>query len=627
MKVTHKISLVASAIVVLVFTLFSWIQYQQVKEALYEQTEQNIRETSATLAHQIANWLNGKLALIEMVAQTIDADFSPEQIQKSFETPLLAKEFLLMFGGLDTDGKAIKNDNSWQPSADWDARKRPWYPYARANNRAVLTEPYPDSTTNEILISAVAKLTDKGTFKGAFGGDLSLKTVSDAVNTLNFNGAGYAFLVSADGNIISHPTAELNGQPLQKLFDGQQPQLNTTLQELHSKDARVLTSFEPLDTLQGSHWFIGVVLNKGSVMNQANAFGLRAMIGTIVSAALCSLVLYLMMGRVLQPLKKLRESLVEINSGQGDLTRRLVVASGDEFGKVSMDFNQFIEYLQSLIRDIQGLSQDIRQSSTDTSESASHSVQSLNNQLHELDQLATAMNEMSATAQEVATIAQQAANAARTSNEAVERGVSVVSKTTLAIEHLSNDMEATVNTINELATYSNNIESILTVITGIAEQTNLLALNAAIEAARAGEMGRGFAVVADEVRALASRTQESTEEIQKMIEQLQSGVRKAEHTISQSRERASETRTVAAEADLALGQIREGIGAISEMTLQIATAAEEQSATTEEINRNTSNIRDISHEVAQGAQVQRDFCDTMVQLTHRQDQELNKFKV
>ena len=626
MQVTHKVALVASAIVALAFTLFSWLQYHSVRDALYEKTEHSVQESSVVLSHQITNWLNGKLALIDMMAETINADFSPDSIQQTFDTPLLKDEFILIFGGLDSDGERITNDPSWNPTG-WDARKRPWYPYARANKQAVLTDPYADAATNEILISAVANLYDNGKFMGAFGGDLSLKTVSDAINTLNFHGTGYAFLLNAEGGIISHPNSELNGKNITELFGARQPSLDEQLQELDSNGTTVLTAYKALDNLHGSQWLVGVVLDKSKVMAEANAFGTRAIIGTLVSVIACILVLYLTMGQLLRPLKGLRHSLQEINSGDGDLTKRLNADSKDEFGLLSTDFNQFIEYLQNLITDVKAVSQQIRSNTDQTSESANASATSLEQQLQELDQLATAMNEMAATAQDVANNAQLAADSASNADSAAEKGVQVVSRTTASIEKLSSDMDAAVGTISELANYSNNIESILTVITGIAEQTNLLALNAAIEAARAGEQGRGFAVVADEVRALASRTQESTEEIQKMIEQLQSGVRKAEQTINESRQMASQTNEVAAEADHALSEIRDGIRQINDMTMHIATAAEQQSATSEEINRNTTNIRDISQSVSDSAQQQSALCETMVELTRGQDKALGQFKV
>ena len=626
MKVSQKVALLASVIVVLTFAIYSWLQYHSVRDTLMEKTQQATQESASVLGFQITNWLNAKLRLIDMMAENIDQNFSKETIQNTFDLPLLKKEFILIFGGLDTDGKTITNDPSWNP-AGWDARKRPWYPYAKSNKQAVLTDPYADAATKEILISAVANFYDNGRFMGAFGGDLSLKSVSDALNKLNFNNSGYAFLVSADGNIISHPNGDMNSKNYSELFGGQAPAMTTELKEASSAGIDVLTGFYRLEGLFGSDWLVGVVLEKDKVMAEASELGMMAVIATLVSALVCSVALYAAVTRQLLPLQHLRQSLQEINRGEGDLTRRLPVESKDEFGQVSSDFNQFIEYLQSLIRQVKDITSEVRNNSDMTACAASDASNCLTSQLHELDQLATAMHEMSATAHEVAQNAQNAADAVNRADEAAAVGADVVSHTTSAIASLSEDMENVVQTINELAGYSNNIESILTVITDIAEQTNLLALNAAIEAARAGEMGRGFAVVADEVRALASRTQESTEEIKNMIQQLQSCVRTAENTIAKGRDKAQKTQQEASEANEVLINIRGNISEISQMTIQIATAAEEQSATAEEINRNASNIRDLGQSVADGAKAQESNCVTMAELTARQDTELSKFRV
>lgn len=626
MKVSHKIALFASTIVVLAFSVFSWVQYYSVKDALYESTATNTAESTKALGEQITNWLNGKLALIDMMAETINEDFSAETIQNTFNTPLLKREFILIFGGLDTDGERITNDPSWNPQG-WDARKRPWYPYARSHQRAVLTDPYPDAATKEILISAVANIYDKGEFKGAFGGDLSLKTVSEAVNTLNFHGTGYAFLVSADGNIISHPDAELNGKSLNEFFTAGVPRFSEELQELTVDGREVFTSYYKLNGLYGSEWYVGVVLDKAKVMAEASSMGWAALIGTLISALLTCVAIYLAVSRALQPLQTLKDSLHEINSGEGDLTKRLDVTSKDEFGQLSEEFNRFLAYLQELVGQVKNISVDVRANTDMTAASAEVASGQLQQQLFELDQLATAMHEMSATAQDVAANAQRTAASSQEVDEATHTGVEVVSQTTTSIEGLARDMETVVGTINDLSSYSDNIASILTTITDIADQTNLLALNAAIEAARAGDLGRGFAVVADEVRALASRTQQSTEEIKDMIQQLQAGVKNAEVVILKGRDRANETQAMAAEADGVLGSIRESIQDINQMTLQIATAAEEQSATAEEINRNTANIRDISGNVSDQARDQESNCNAMVQLTSQQDSALSKFKV
>ncbi|GAA3912887.1 methyl-accepting chemotaxis protein [Litoribacillus peritrichatus] len=626
MKVSQKIVLVSAVIILFVISILSWTQYVTVRDSLYQKAEKNINETSSALGFQVSNWLNGKLHLIDMMAQSIDADFNQQRIQQTFNLPILKNEFLLIFGGLDTDGKAITNDRSWNP-ANWDARQRPWYGVAKAaNGKAALTDPYADASTGEILISVVANFSDNGTFKGAFGGDLSLKTVSDAVNTINFGGAGYTFLLNANGTIISHPNNKLNGQKIAKLFTQDKPKLTTTLQTLDMDDQTALVSFHPLKNLQGTNWMIGVVVDKDIIMSDAYTIGTRALIAAILGVLISSVILFPVMTHVLKPLKQLHESLIEINRGEGDLTERLPITSNDEFGKVSEQFNIFISYLQEMIIEIKQLSSGVRDGSSLTNHAAQNASNNLQ-QLEELDQLATAMSEMSSTAHEVADNAQRGADSASSAQDAASHGSEVVAKTTGAINQLSSDMEEAVSTINNLAEYSSNIESILSVITGIAEQTNLLALNAAIEAARAGEQGRGFAVVADEVRALASRTQQSTEEIQNMINQLISGVKQAEQKINHSKTMANDTRDISSQANEALQAIRDRISEISDMNIQIAAAAEEQSATTEEINRNTTNIRDISQIVADGAKEQTMHCQNMEEQADQQQNRLNVFKV
>ncbi|MDP3847498.1 MAG: methyl-accepting chemotaxis protein [Pseudomonas sp.] len=627
MKISHKVGLAAAAVLFITTSLLSLAQVSQVRDTLRNQAEASISESSNALARQIENWLNAKLKLIDMLGQSIDSQFNPEDIQRLFQRAILKDEFILVFGSLEADGKPIKNDPNWQPKPDWDGRQRPWYGTGKASTRAVLTDPYVDSTTGEILISAVTKLTNGGVFQGVLGGDIPLQTVAEAVNTLDFNGAGYAFLLSRNGSIISHPDAKLNSKAYSELFDGKSPALDKTLTPVQADGKNLLVSFTPLSNLKGMDWYIGVVLDENLVMAEANALSWRAVIGTVVGVLLSLLVLGVLMNRLLKPLALLNDSLHEINQGEGDLTRRLPADGNDEIAAVSQEFNRFLQNLQTLISDVKSSSQLVRASSTSTSNEANQASNRLQEQLQELDQLATAMQEMASTAEEVARNAQAAAQAAIAANQETENGVAVVSRSTEAIKRLASEMNDTSHAINELAKLSHNIESILSVITSIAEQTNLLALNAAIEAARAGETGRGFAVVADEVRSLASRTQQSTREIREMIDQLQTGVKQAEARIQQSSNTAAQTAEEASAANEMLGRIRDAITRINDMNLQIATAAEEQSATTEEINRNTTNIRDISHEVATGAENQVEQCALMADQVGNQDRLLGRFKV
>ena len=626
MKVAWKVVIASSLVLTVAISLLSWYQYREMTHNLKTHTDSAIHEASTALSQQITHWLNGKIEIINLVSQVIDSDFSPETIQNTFNSPLLKNEFLLIFGGLDTDGKAIKNDPSWQPK-DWDARQRPWYSVAKNSNQAAITEPYADAVTKDILISVVANLTDKGTFKGAFGGDLSLKTVSDALNTVNFNGSGYAFLLTGEGKVISHPDANYNGKDYSQVFSGKKVTMAQNITPIDLDGKTFWVSFIPLKNLKGLNWYLAIVVDEAIVMADADAMAWKSVFGELISVLIGVIVLSSVMQHILKPIGLLNSSLIEINSGNGDLTKRLPVISTDEFGEVAKQFNLFIAQLQSMITNVKSISDDIRQSTQLTSKESQKAESELATQLAELDQLATAMNQMASSAVEVANSAQVAAQSAQTADTETANGVKIVSNASSSIKNLASEMDKAVATVVELAKYSDNIESILLVITGIAEQTNLLALNAAIEAARAGETGRGFAVVADEVRSLASRTQKSTSEIKTMIEQLQSGVRDAENKIKQSREMANETSQEAGKANQALEEIRAAIIRINDMNLQIAAAAEQQSATSEEINRNTTNIRDISQEVSTGAHEQVSHCKAMSQQVTEQDKLLSQFKV
>ena len=627
MKIRYKVSLVAACVLFVTTSLLSLVQVEQIRTILRHQVEASISESSNAVARQIENWLNGKLRLMDLASQSIDSQYSPQATQRIIDSPILKNEFKLVFGALESDGKPIKNTASWNPKPDYDGRIRPWYVTGKAGGQAVLTEPYKDSTTGEILISAVARISDAGQLLGVFGGDIRLTAVADAINTLDFGGAGYAFLLSKSGNIISHPDAELNGKPYSQLFAGSALPLNSQLQEVSSDEKSLLVSFIPLTDLKGMDWYIGVVLDQDIVMAAAHILSWRAVIGTGLGVLLSLLVLGLLVRRLLRPLDQLKESLADINRGEGDLTRQLPVVGNDEIALVSGEFNQFLRNLKALIGDVKSSSQQVRESTTATSCEADQAAHRVQIQLLELDQLATAMTEMASTAEDVARNAQAAAEAAIVASEETANGVALVSKSTGAIKRLADEMDDTGHAINELSTLSQSIESIVAVITSIADQTNLLALNAAIEAARAGESGRGFAVVADEVRSLASRTQQSTQEIRLMIDQLQAGVKHAQVRVQQSRDTASKTAGDANAANETLERIREAIYRINDMNLQIAAAAEEQSATTEEINRNTTNIRDISLEVSGSADKQVRQCSVMVDHVGQQDKLLSRFRI
>ena len=284
---------------------------------------------------------------------------------------------------------------------------------------------------------------------------------------------------------------------------------------------------------------------------------------------------------------------------EGDLTAKVELEAKDEMLLIATDMNMMIEKINALVSQVISATNQVVISADQSGAAAEDARDGVNQQNAELEQIATAMNEMSATVHEVANNASSTAEATRNADKQANNGRSVVNQTVESINTLATEMQQASAVIKQLEADSESIGSVLDVIRGIAEQTNLLALNAAIEAARAGEQGRGFAVVADEVRTLASRTQDSTEEIQNMIEKLQSGSRNAVKVMEEGTQQTVKTVEQAAEAGSALQSITDAVDYITQMNEQIASAAEEQSSVAEEINRNVVNVRDIAEHTAE----------------------------
>ncbi len=345
--------------------------------------------------------------------------------------------------------------------------------------------------------------------------------------------------------------------------------------------------------------------------------------GIVALVLICGFVL----GRIFMPVNKLAFAMNDIATGEGDLTQRLPVKGSSEIDKLAEAFNLFVgkihesmqkanEHTQSLVSAAEQLQEIARDSNDDTSR-----------QRDEMQQVATAVTEMSATVKEIAVSSDSAASNAKAADGEASNGQEMVRQTVDAISSLASDVEAASAVINRLEDESEAIGSVLEVIRDIAEQTNLLALNAAIEAARAGEQGRGFAVVADEVRTLASRTQQSTQKIQSIIESLQDGTKKAVEVMGASVSAANNTVEKASGANDSLVSIVNSVAVIFDANAHIATAAEEQSATANEIDRSVVQIAELSDRSAAGSDKTLQACEELARLGDELKAIVLQFKV
>jgi methyl-accepting chemotaxis protein len=523
-----------------------------------------------------------------------------------------------------------------------------WYTCPRDSKRTCLLDPYADTVGGkEMLMTTISvPLLVDGQSIGVVGIDIALDALqAAAVDSQRdlFDGAGHMLIVSGTGVLAGFSVdASKVGKSIGDTLgaDGKE-----VLQLLNAGTPKILQQGEliravyPVSPIADSKaWGIVIDLPKQvlladsvklqTVLDDAQQSGMIKAVLVAVAAGLVGLLLiWLTASGVTRPINSVAEMLKAIASGDGDLTQRLHYSKKDELGELVSWFNRFLDKLQPTIAQIKQSITDARGTADQSSEIARRTSEGMQVQFREIDQVATASNEMSATAHDVANSASNAANAAKGADQSARDGMSIIERSTRDINQLADEVSKAVTEVEALAVNSEQIGSVLEVIRSIAEQTNLLALNAAIEAARAGESGRGFAVVADEVRNLAKRTQDSVEEIRSVIERIQTGTRGVVATMHSSQTQAHSNAGQIQQAVQALSKISDAVTVISDMNLQIASAAEQQSAVAEEVNRNVSAIRTVTETLTGQATESAQISSHLNSLTTHQMKLMDQFRV
>ncbi|PSL92849.1 methyl-accepting chemotaxis protein [Pseudomonas sp. R9.37] len=550
-------------------------------------------------------------------------------------------------GSLGLDKLADVNDQNILATG---VRASEYYLCSKESKKPCAIDPAPYKVGNAMvmLASFIEPIMIDGAFQGIVGADLSVNFIQDMLTRADqnlYNGAGELALISSNGRLVAYTKdASKLGEKAADLLDSNalanlgQLKVGEVRYDIDKEHGHI-ELFLPFNIGQAeARWTLMLQLPLSAVMadsqklqsdlqaqRKTDTFGM-AMVGLLI-AGLGLLVIWLVGHGIARPLKQMVAMLNDIAQGEGDLTRRLTSDRADELGAIATGFNTFLIKLQGMITQVVSSVQKVSDSSEHTADIAIRTNQGVHKQMVEIDQVATAVHEMTATAQDVARNATQAAQAASHADQAASQGMRIVRDTSTSIGVLAQEIGKAVGVVQTLAKDSENINAILTAIRGIAEQTNLLALNAAIEAARAGEQGRGFAVVADEVRNLAQKTQKATEEIQTMIQQLQQGTRDVVKVMEDSQNRTDESVQHAAKAAEALETITQAVSVINDMNTQIASAAEEQSAVAEDINRNVINIGQVANEVAGGADESSAASAELTKLAEQQRRLINQFKV
>ncbi|UXH40320.1 methyl-accepting chemotaxis protein [Pseudomonas promysalinigenes] len=488
-----------------------------------------------------------------------------------------------------------------------------------------------DGATGELALFIDYRVEKDGQLVGVAGMGLRMSELSRLIHDFSFGQHGKVFLVRNDGLIQVHPDNALSGkrQLAEQVGNEAAQTLMASAGKLQSsrfsRDGQTYVALGlPLRDL---NWTLVAEVPETEIYApMRQAVWLTSLIGGAV--ALASLLLVVLLARgLVRPIRRVTDALVQIGSGSGDLSHRLDDARQDELGDLARGFNRFLDSQRGLIGEVLHTSERLHQSVAQVAQVVDNTAERSGRQQEMTEMVATAVHEMGLTVQDIARNAGDAAQASQSARDEALQAREVVRRSIEGIEGMSGDIGMAAEAVSQLADEVASIDEVLAVIRSISEQTNLLALNAAIEAARAGDMGRGFAVVADEVRTLARRTQLSTDEVQQMIQRLKQGAGSAVSSM-QAGQRATGSGVASSQrTGASLGAITDQVEHISDMNHQVATATEEQSAVTEEINRTVQGISDLARDTAAEVQGCREQCQALRTLADDLARQMGGFKL
>ncbi|EPP23628.1 methyl-accepting chemotaxis protein [Vibrio fluvialis] len=629
MQLSLKRKMVFSVVIAIALTAIALVVagYKTFQQDSWRAIESESRNTLQAHAKGIGDWFATKQHALKGLREEIERNPNLDLVPHLRQT-LESGSFGLSYYG-NEQGEMFRQDPSLN-KAGYDPRERGWYKEAKAAGKPTTTEPYVSVTMQTLVVTLTEPVRVNGQFIGVAASNLALNKLIEDVLAIEVPGKGYAILVNQKGKIVAHPNKDLILKPTQDIASG----LSIAALQGATNDHHLLPmSIDGKDKLlmaqsiDNTDWMLVMVMDKAVLEQPLNQMLMTQTLIGLVILLVMALATSWFVARQLNELSNIAAALGDIAEGDGDLTRRLTVKSDDEVGMLADKFNKFVDRLHVMVKNVRDVSVALNEGANHAARAAGQRRERIRTQQDEITMVATAVTEMaSATAE----IAGNADNTAKNANQSVElgaQGYQQMQQSKHSIDQLAQELTGAVNIIGELEEHANEISTILSTIRAIAEQTNLLALNAAIEAARAGEQGRGFAVVADEVRVLSQRTHASTEEIQTKIAGLQKVTSNAVSVMTESHKLVETSVSDVNQTGESLQAISEAIQLISDMATQIASAAEEQSLVTADINGNTESVREVSDALASDAQDAVQQAKELHNLAQELDQEISRFRL
>ncbi|GAB1534771.1 methyl-accepting chemotaxis protein [Geovibrio sp. ADMFC3] len=593
---TLKAKIIIAALTVMVVTVI--IVVLQTSTKSYKQqltmTQEQLKRETFYLSRGIDNWINEHIQVLEGLAASIsDEKLSHEDINshiKPFNNRFDYKSFLVVFEGTNT----VVQSEGWVPPADWDPHQREWYIELKKTEKTGLSAPFIHSQYNIQALVLNSPMFSNGRLTGAISTTLDLKSLMQSVEK-KVGKTGYSFIIDKDGMMIANPNSSLVMKV--NAFDKMpefKKRIETSKEGIYEYVIDGVQKMLYYYVVPSNGWVCALTVDKNEIVHPIKQQVYSIIITGIILLIASMFVLLTFLVYGFKPLNRLVDMFKDIAEGEGDLTKRLTDSGKDELNLAGFYFNKFVLKLSGSLRNVMNLSSNVADESKKINTTINVMADELHKQGEDILSLAGAIEEMNATVVQVSENANNAALQAETTKNNASQGKRAVDDTVKMMEKINDSVEQSANVIGKMTESMTEINEITTVISDIADQTNLLALNAAIEAARAGEHGRGFAVVADEVRKLAERTQSATSQISQMVHDIQAESVNANRSIRDGVSMVQQGKEVAKISNEKLDSIIEVAVTTLDMVTMMATASEQQAATTKEISNSVSHISGAS---------------------------------
>ncbi len=576
-SIKHKISLAIASIIIVVAA----VQFQRQDQQLVGYTEQSVAQfidsVGIASAKGIQNWIEPRIEVIES-AMSSDVNAQNTPIYSYLDQARIAGSFQSVYVGTSA-GEMIRY-NAKPSKAGYDPRQRPWYISASAANGPIITKPYKDSSTGEAVVTIARKYTRGNGETAVIAGDIKIGQLISYINSISTDNT-QAILLDNNATILASINPSVSLQPATELTPQLTPDAlnslatNTDVSEMNIANVPYLFN---LHAVEGTPWFLAIAINKDVAFASVISSRVDSLTFAIVQVILITGIAIWLVNKLLRPLSDIIPAMKRL--ARGDLTARVNVTSRDEISLIANGMNEVAQNLQDIVSGISKATTKISHEVEEVKNKTDENHRILHHHSEVTQDVVSKINNMNSTVETVAESASEALSCTQKTNTQTVESKQKVKESVTSVNSLLQEITVMESDIHNMSENSEKIASVLTVIGDIAEQTNLLALNAAIEAARAGEQGRGFAVVADEVRALASRTQQSTSEINDMLQNLNVGTDNAVKSIENTKRSCLQS---------------------VEQTNLVDTNLDVMSESVEEINQLNSNITDITNKQNQAS--------------------------